>query len=136
AARDPGRHRGSGCGGMMNMNMTIQQKAEMIADAIHHVMGNELGLQTPVRYLLTRDNDFIFVIGVMDVQNLHGSLNKYKHEDLLHQLSTAVGGLPVALSNHSGLRYAVSMTKPKLPRLIELKELPNEKDVIPFGVSL
>lgn len=120
----------------MKANMTIEQKANVIADAIHHVMGSELGLQTPVRYLLTRDGDFIFVIGVMDVQNLRGSLNKYKHEDLLHQLSTAVDGLPVALSNHSGLRYAVSMTTPKLPRLVELKELPTERDVLPFGMSL
>lgn len=120
----------------MDTNMTVIQKAERIADAVHHVMGAELGLQTPVRYLLTRDNNFIFVIGVMDVQNLHGSLNKYKNEGLLHQISTAVGGLPVALSNHSGLRYAVSMTKPKLPKRIDLVELPSERDMIPFGISL
>lgn len=120
----------------MLANMTIEQKANSIADAIHHVMGSELGLQTPARYLVARDGNFIFVIGVMDVQNLRGSLSKYTQEGLLHQLSTAVGGLPVAISNHSGLRYAVSMTKPKLPRMVNLDELPSERDVLPFGVSL
>lgn len=120
----------------MLANITIEEKANEIADAIHHVMGSELGLQTPVRYLLTRDGNFVFVIGVMDAQNLRGSMSKYTQESLLHQLSTAVGGLPVAISNHSGLRYAVSMTKPRLPRNIELNVLPREHDVIPFGVTL
>lgn len=116
--------------------ITVLDKAQEIAAAIQHVMGDELNLQTPTKYLLLRDGNFIFVLGVMDVQNLRGSIHKYTREELLHQLSTAVGGLPVVLSNHSGLRYAVSMTKPRLPKVASLPEGQVARDLIPFGVSL
>jgi DNA segregation ATPase FtsK/SpoIIIE-like protein len=39
---------------------------------------------------------------------------------LLHQLSTDLGGLPVYLSNHSGIRYVVLLSPlPKLPRKVD-----------------
>lgn len=115
---------------------TVLQRAERIAASIDHVMIDELGLQAPEKYYLLKDGQFILVLGVMDVQNLKGSIRKYTDDELLHQLSTAVKGLPVVLSNSSGLRYAVSMTRPKLPRRVELTDLPTDRDVIPFGMSL
>lgn len=115
---------------------TVLQRAERIASSIDHVMGDELGLETPQNYYLLRDGPFVLLLGVMDVQNLRGSIHKYTRDELLHQISTALGGLRVVLSNHSGLRFAVSMTKPTLPTQVDLTELRAEKDVIPFGVSL
>lgn len=127
--------------------MTVLDKAQEIATAIDHVLGDELKLQVPEKYVLVRDGNFIFVLGMMDVQNLRGSMHKYTRDEVLHQLSTAVGGLPVVLSNHSGLRYAVSLTKPRLPKRVglpistltpapSLEGRGGERDVIPFGVSL
>src|SRR3990172_1906330 len=85
-------------------------RAQRAATAIDHVMVDELRLQPPSKYLLVEDGPFTWLLAVMDVQNLHGSMSKYISENLRHQLSTAVSGLPVALSNHSGLRYAVLLS--------------------------
>lgn len=110
--------------------------AQKCAAAIDHVMVNELKLQGPSRYMLIEDGAFTWLLAVMDVQNLHGALNKYTNENLRHQLSTAVSGMPVALSNHSGLRYAVLLSgKPQLPRKIVFPGMA-DRDVIPFGVGL
>ena len=56
------------------------------------------------------------LIAVLDTAKL-GDHSPYINPDLLHQLSTDLGGLPVYLSNHSGLRYVVLLSPlPKLPR--------------------
>lgn len=60
------------------------------------------------------------LIAVLDVTKL-GDHRPYTSPDLLHQLSTDLGGLPVYLANHSGIRYVVMLTPlPKLPRKIDL----------------
>jgi len=120
---------------------TIIDKAQEIARAIDHVMADELKLQPPVKYQLLRDGNFILILAVIDEKNLRGSIRKYTNEDLLHQLSTAVNGLPVVLSNHSGVRYAVSMTgKPRLPKMVRFPghgtAVPLPRDEFALGVSL
>lgn len=123
---------------------TIIEKAEEIARAIDHVMLDELKLQPPVKYQLLRDGNFILVLAVMDEKNLRGSIRRYTNEDLIHQLSTAVSGLPVVLSNHSGVRYAVSITgKPRLPKMVEFPSSPTAVfptreagNLFPLGISL
>jgi len=119
---------------------TIYDKAKVIAGAVDHVMVDELKLQAPTKYQLVKDGNFILMLAVMDAQNLRGSIHKYITENVLHQLSTAVGGLPVVLSNHSGLRYAVSLTgRPRLPKVAPF---PGHGRVMPLhdgfglGVSL
>jgi DNA segregation ATPase FtsK/SpoIIIE-like protein len=60
------------------------------------------------------------LIAVLDTAKL-GDHAPYTSQDLLHQLSTDLGGLPVYLSNHSGLRYVVLLSPlPKLPRKVDL----------------
>jgi hypothetical protein len=60
------------------------------------------------------------LIAVLDTARL-GDHNPYTSQDLLHQLSTDLGGLPVYLSNHSGIRYVVLLSPlPKLPRRVDL----------------
>jgi hypothetical protein len=114
----------------------VYTKAQKCAAAIDHVLVDELKLQSPSRYLLIEDGAFTWLLAVMDVQNLHGALQKYTNENLRHQLSTAVSGMPVALSNHSGLRYAVLLSgKPQLPRKINFPGAA-ERNVISFGVGL
>jgi len=111
-------------------------RAQKCALAIDHVMVDELKLQSPGKYLLVEDGAFTWLLAIMDVQNLHGSLSKYTAENLRHQLSTAVSGLPVAMSNHSGLRYAVLLSgMPQLPRKVIFPGMP-DRDVISFGMGL
>jgi len=70
-------------------------------------------------FYLTRWNEMDIFIAVLDTEQIPNQ-NPYKG-DLLHQLSTDLGGLPVYLSNSTGLRYVVPLTAiPKLPRRIEL----------------
>jgi hypothetical protein len=60
------------------------------------------------------------LIAVLDTAKL-GDHNPYINQDLLHQLSTDLGGLPVYLSNHSGIRYVILLSPlPKLPRRVDL----------------
>jgi hypothetical protein len=61
----------------------------------------------------------VWLFGVLDVSRIE-RLEPYVTDAILHHLSTAIGGRPVYLSNHSGLRYAVLMSPaPRLPRLAE-----------------
>jgi hypothetical protein len=70
-------------------------------------------------FLVTRWNDMDIFIAVLDTEQIPNQ-NPYKG-DLLHQLSTDLGGLPVYLSNTTGLRYVVPLTSiPKMPRKIDL----------------
>lgn len=122
------------------------ERVQELAGAIEHVLVDELKLQPPMKFQVVKDGKFILMLAVMDARNLRGALHKYANEHVVHQLSTAVGGLPVVLSNHSGLRYAVSLTgKPRLPKAVNFPDAltltPNPSpdgrgEIIPFGVSL
>jgi hypothetical protein len=112
-------------------------RAQKVAGVVDHIMADELRLQPPACYWLTEDGPFTWLLAVMDVQNLNGPIGKYTNESTRHYLSTAVGGLPVALSNSSGLRYAVLLSgRPQLPRTVTFPGMPDEADVIRFGVGL
>ncbi len=51
--------------------------------------------------------DWLICVHDMRVMN---KLEAYQTEEVLHHLSTAIKGLPVLVSNHSGLRYFVPLT--------------------------
>lgn len=71
------------------------------------------------------------LIAVLDTAKL-GDHSPYVSPDLLHQLSTDLGGLPVYLSNHSGIRYVILLSPlPKLPRKVDLPlDVPHGKVAI------
>jgi hypothetical protein len=70
-------------------------------------------------WLLTEAGGCAWLFGVLDVGKVQ-KLEDYTRPDLLHHLSTALGGRPVFLSNSNGLRYAVLLTKPpRLPRKVD-----------------
>ncbi len=111
--------------------------AAKIAEVIQRVMAEELKLEPPAEYWMTEDGQFRWLIAVMDVQRLHGSIAKYTHDGVRHQLSTAIGGLPVALSNSTGLRYGVLLSgRPKLPRAVDFPGIPTERDTLRLGIGL
>jgi hypothetical protein len=68
------------------------------------------------RWLLTENGERVWLFGVLDDQRLH-SLLPYTSEQTLHHLSTALRGRPVLLSNTTGLRYAVLLSRsPQMPK--------------------
>lgn len=70
-------------------------------------------------FYVTRWLEMDIFIAVLDTSQISNQ-NPYKG-DTLHQLSTDLGGLTVYLSNTTGLRYVVPLTKPpRLPRQIDL----------------
>ena len=69
---------------------------------------------------LTRLANFSILLASMDTRKI-GDHGPYTHPELLHQLSTDLNGLPVYLSNHTGIRYVFLLSPlPKLPRKIDL----------------
>src|SRR5512144_495138 len=70
-------------------------------------------------FYITRLAGMTPLIAVLDTAKL-GDHSPYMSMDLLHQLSTDLGGLPVYLGNHSGIRYVVLLSPlPKLPRKVD-----------------
>lgn len=68
---------------------------------------------------LTRVSDMTLFIAVLDTSRI-GDHRPYTG-DLLHQISTDLGGLPVYLSNSTGIRYVILLSPPaKLPRRVDL----------------
>lgn len=68
---------------------------------------------------LTRISDMTLFIAILDTSRI-GDHRPYTG-DLLHQISTDLGGLPVYLSNSTGIRYVILLSPPaKLPRKIDL----------------
>ena len=60
------------------------------------------------------------LIAVLDTSKL-GDHAPYVRQELLHQLKTDLGGLPVYLSNSSGIRYVILLSPlPKLPHKVDL----------------
>ena len=70
-------------------------------------------------WLITDDAGRVVLFGVLDVRRLD-RVERYTSSDVVHHLSTALKGLPVGVSNSSGLRYAVLLSKPPtLPRRVD-----------------
>lgn len=71
-------------------------------------------------FFLTRSQGLTFFFAVLDTGQVE-YLERYTSKELLHQMSTEIGGLPVYLSNSTGLRYAVLLSaRPHLPRQVQL----------------
>lgn len=69
---------------------------------------------------LTRLSDLSILLAVLDTHQI-GDHGPYTSPELLHQISTDLGGLRVYLSNSTGLRYVILLSPlPKLPHLVEL----------------
>lgn len=117
--------------------VSLYNNAQKCAQVMCHILSEEMKLQYPQKFLFTEHGQFTWLLAVMDDLNLGGSMNKYIHESTLHRLSTALDGLPVLLSNHSGLRYAVLLSdKPRLPQSVDYPASVNELDMFPLGAGL
>ncbi|MCX6082061.1 MAG: FtsK/SpoIIIE domain-containing protein [Chloroflexi bacterium] len=69
-------------------------------------------------FLVTHLAGVTMLIAVIDTAKL-GDHSPYTNPDLLHQLSTDLGGMSVRLSNHSGIRLVILLSPlPKLPHKV------------------
>ncbi|HNS37413.1 MAG TPA: FtsK/SpoIIIE domain-containing protein [Anaerolineaceae bacterium] len=75
------------------------------------------GLQPVIQSIvLTEDNQLVWLIIFLNVPALNGRLEGYCSPELIHHLQTALHGKLVFLSNSTGLRYLVLLSKlPTLP---------------------
>ncbi len=85
-------------------------------------------------WMLTESRGRVWLFGALDVTKLD-RLERYTAPDVLHHLSTALQGLPVYLSNSSGLRYGFLLSAPpRLPRRVDFPGL--RSGVVQLGMSL
>lgn len=101
------------------MDMSYIATARAAASKIPVVLSNR-GLPPMIaRYIYTERGGRAWLFAILD-QHKITRIERYISPDLLHQLSTALGGAPVILSNSTGLRYAVLLSpSPKLPGVAE-----------------
>jgi len=124
---------------MMYPTVQSYSKAQDVAQILCHILVDEMKLQYPQRFLLTEHGPFVWLLAVMDDLHLGGSMAKYIQDGTMHRLSTALDGLPVYLSNHSGLRYAVLLSdKPTLPAAVDIPadDALLRHDVMSLGAGL
>ncbi len=84
----------------------------------------QLGLQPELieKLVIVESDTMSILFVVLNTDHLQGKLQPY--EQAVHQISTNLKGLPVAVSNSTGFRYAVLLSQPPdLPRKAELPEL-------------
>ena len=88
-------------------------------------------------HVVTGRGDLVVMFSSLDLQNIQGGLEAYLSQDLMHHLSTALGGKYLLTSNHTGLRYVTLLSKPpELPtRLIFPQEKPPAQ-IYELGVDL
>ncbi len=104
--------------------LNISHREMRLAETVSRQLTNALVRRklTPAfsSFYITRLAGMTPLIAVLDTSKI-GDHSPYVSADLLHQLSTDLGGLPVYLSNHSGVRFVVLLSPlPKLPRKVDL----------------
>lgn len=96
-----------------------QLEAAQIARIATEVLARRGLKPTFAFWALVADGTETWLFGVLDVGQLE-RLERYTDPDLLHQISTVIGGRPVFISNSSGLRYAIPLFQPPpLPRRVD-----------------
>ncbi|PKN92991.1 MAG: hypothetical protein CVU44_11205 [Chloroflexi bacterium HGW-Chloroflexi-6] len=107
------------------------------AETMCAVMANDLHLQAPSQFYLDANGERVWLIAILNPVALGGQIGTYTRAQTLHQISTALGGKPVLLSNHTGLRYGVLMSeRPKLAKEIAYPDDSFEPGIVPLGKTL
>ncbi len=110
-----------------------QVQAQAIAGRLPQVL-QQRGLEAPFsEFLLTSAEGLVLFLAVLDVSQLR-RLEAYIAPELLHHLSTDLRGLPVFLSNSSGLRYVIPLSpQPHMPKVVNFPG--NESGQVLIGVN-
>lgn len=106
--------------------MTLEKYApivQKIAEVVDYVMLNRLGLFPPERYALDALNGRVMVVASFNPLQIGKSLAQYENPDVARRLSQALDGLPVVVTQKTGLNYVISLSgKPKFPKTVPLPE--------------
>jgi hypothetical protein len=105
------------------MNMTIPKKYTLTGQAVVRRVPAVLagrGLEPAFSgWVMTSHAGRVWLFGVLDLPRLE-RLERYTDGALLHHLSTVCDGVPVYVSNSSGLRYGFLLSRrPTLPRRLD-----------------
>ena len=65
-----------------------------------------------MRYVVTGRNGRTWAFAVFAASEMPGKLESYRSDEFLHQLSTALNGMPVTYSNSTGFRLAALLDGP------------------------
>lgn len=104
----------------MGINKREQHLAESIAKQLPGLFLQHRLKPAFSGFGLTRHLNLSILLAALDTHQI-GDHGPYVNPDLLHQISTDLGGLRVYLSNSTGLRYVILLSPlPKLPRKVEL----------------
>ncbi len=104
-----------------------QLLAEQIAHKFPSLLSNRNLMSAIKGYYLTIYLNTPILIVELDTTRL-GDHNRYVQQELLHQLSTDLGGIKIYLSNSTGIRYVILLGS--LPKLLRNVELPGD---VPTG---
>ena len=110
--------------------------ARTVAETLSTVLEQRTATEAAMirRWLLTENGERVWLFGVLDDQRL-SSLQPYTSEQTLHHLSTALRGMPVLISNTTGLRYAVLLSRP--PQMPQQADFPGlSRGQVGLGVGL
>lgn len=116
---------------MTEINALIPRRYQLLAEQIAHKFPSLLinrNLMSAIKgYYLTIYLNTPILIVELDTTRL-GDHNRYVQQELLHQLSTDLGGMKIYLSNSTGIRYVILLGS--LPKLLRNVELPGD---VPTG---
>ncbi len=85
------------------------------------------------RWLLTTDRGEVWLFAEMDTRQME-RIERYTRKDLVHHVSTVCNGIPVALSNTSGLRYCFLLSqRPTLPKSVDFPGC--ERGLVRLGIG-
>jgi len=120
---------------MATIEQTFVDKANRLARIVPHVLVQR-GLDPCFTdWVLTRsEGGQTWLFGALDTRRI-ARMEQYISSDLLHQVSTVARGVPVYLSNTSGLRYGFLLSgRPRLPGHVDFPGL--ERGTVRMGVDL
>lgn len=112
---------------------TYLDKANRAALEVPRVLANR-GLEPHIsRAYLVESKGRAWLFIILD-QHKIAKIERYTDSALIHQMSTALGGLPVIVSNSTGLRYAILLSDP--PRLPASTPWPGyQSGLVQIGVN-
>ena len=119
----------------MEIEQTYLDRGARIARMVPHVLAQR-GLEPCFTdWLLTRtESGQTWLFGALDVRQVT-RLERYIDPDLLHQVCTVCRGVPVYLSNTSGLRYGFLLSpRPRLPGRADFPGI--ERGIARLGVGV
>jgi len=119
----------------MAIEQTFVDKANRLARLVPHVLAQR-GLEPCFTdWVLTRsDGGHVWLFGALDVRRI-ARMEPYISRETLHQVSTVARGVPVYLSNTSGLRYGFLLSgRPRLPGRADFPGI--ERGMVRMGIGL